>query len=91
MHKQYAQDGLEVIAVSLDNPEDASARESAQSFLRSMRPRFPTFLLEGGPQSLPREFSFNMIPAVFVVDRAGQARKVDVEDVERVVRGYLKR
>jgi hypothetical protein len=95
MHKRYAKDGLEVMAVSLDDPRDPSAREAAVGFLRTARAGFPTYVLTGGMNARPPEFAFQSIPCVFVFDRAGNPPRkfdggFDFGDVERVVRDYLK-
>ena len=74
MHRRHAKDGLALVTVSLDNAGDPRARANALRFLQSRRVDAANFFLADPSALAAGGFHFNVIPCLFVFDRAGQAR-----------------
>ena len=67
MHSKYADQGLEIIAVNLDQEP-----ELAQAFLQEMTPAF-RIEMDGGPE-LAEQFGVDTMPTSYIIDRDGKAR-----------------
>lgn len=67
MHKKYADQGLEIVAINLDQEP-----ELAQQFIADMT---PAFRIEYDPQGkLAEQFGVDTMPTSFVIDRSGKAQ-----------------
>lgn len=67
MHKRYATQGLEIIAVNLDQEPELAAE-----FIQELN---PAFRIEYDPKGkLAEEFGVDTMPTSFVIDRSGKAR-----------------
>ncbi len=101
LHRKYAGSGVVCVSVSVDEPDDAKARERALAFLKAKGATFPNYLIDEKAQVWQDHFDINGPPAVFVYGRdgslAGRFDHNDVNkqytyaDVEKCVRGALAR
>jgi len=71
IYRDMGDDGLAVIAVSLDVVE-----EDALDFLTRYPVSYPVVIDTDG--SVPREFGVNGMPSGYLIDRSGQVREVHV-------------
>jgi hypothetical protein len=71
VHREYRDKGVEVLAVSMNAPDEA---EDVGRFLRTFQPAFPVYRADpdrGFYQAVSREW-FGELPATLVVDAAGR-------------------
>lgn len=89
MHRKYANQGLEIIAINLDQEP-----ELAQKFLQEYKPGFRVeYDTEG---HLAEQFGVETMPTSFLIDRSGKARSKHkgfhtdkVHDYEQEIRKLL--
>jgi thiol-disulfide isomerase/thioredoxin len=73
MQKKYADKGLVVISVSVDEKtEDLENVENANKFLNQVKSPFRNLLLDEPSTIWLDKFGFNELPAYFVFDRQGK-------------------
>jgi thiol-disulfide isomerase/thioredoxin len=94
LHEKYGRQGLTVISVSVDPPDDADAREAARTFLTSRHANFRNVILTDKAEVWQEKWKVIGPPLLFLFDRDGRllARwddKVDMADVEKRVAGVL--
>jgi hypothetical protein len=91
MHRRYANEGLALVTVSLDSP---GAVPTALRVLQAQRVDGPNFNLTNPSALATGGYRFNVIPTVFVFDRAGRGHKfegnVNLDQVELLIQQYLK-
>ena len=75
MHKKFASKGLQVVSLSLDDPEDDNAVKEAKKFLESKKSNIINILLDEGSGGGFEKLNINAIPAVFVYDPDGKEVK----------------
>jgi thiol-disulfide isomerase/thioredoxin len=75
MHRKYAGKGLQVISLSLDEPGDAKAVESARKFLQEQKATFLNVLLDEAEGVGYEKLEVNSIPAVFLYGPDGKLIK----------------
>jgi thiol-disulfide isomerase/thioredoxin len=75
MHKKYAEKGLQVISLSLDDPDDDAAIKEAKKFLESKKSTIINVLLDEGSGGGFEKLNINAIPAVFVYGPDGKEVK----------------
>jgi thiol-disulfide isomerase/thioredoxin len=75
MHKKYADKGLQVVSLSLDDPEDDAAVKEAKKFLESKKSNIINILLDEGSGGGFEKLNINAIPAVFVYGPDGKEVK----------------
>jgi thiol-disulfide isomerase/thioredoxin len=75
MHKKYADKGLAVASLSLDDRENAKAVEEAEEFLRQKGATFTNVLLDEEADAGYEFLNINAIPAVFVFGPDGKEVK----------------
>ena len=75
MHKKFAEKGLQVISLSLDDPEDAAAVKEAMKFLENKKSNIINILLNEGEGVGFEKLHINAIPAVFVYGPDGKEVK----------------
>jgi len=81
MHEKYAKQGLAVISVSLDDPEDKKALKSAAAFLKEKKATFPNFYIDEENNAGYERFDIGAIPAVFLYGPDGQeVRRFTMDD-----------
>src|SRR5262245_9287394 len=95
MQKQYAEDGLVCVSVSVDEVQDQGA---AVNFLKKSDATFPNYLLDEPIEVWEKHFGIAGTRSVFVYDRAGKlagrfTSDSDMQfthaDVEQLVRKLL--
>jgi hypothetical protein len=94
MHQELSKDGLVVISLTIDEPED---RGNALEFLTKQKATFQNFLLEDKDRTEKagdEKFYHSSPPIVHVFDRAGKKVKVfegkkEAEGVEGLVKELL--
>lgn len=91
MHNRYARDGLAVVSVSVDAPED---RAAVREFLAEQKAAFRNVLLTDKAEVWQAAWKAEGPPVVFLFDRAGRlaARwddKIDPGKVEKRVEELL--
>ena len=76
MHRKYADKGLAVVSLSLDDPSEPSAVAEAEAFLKEKKAVFTNILLdERIRRSASRSSNINAIPAVFIYGPDGKEVK----------------
>jgi thiol-disulfide isomerase/thioredoxin len=75
MHKKYADKGLQVVSLSLDDPDDDAAIKEAKKFLASKKSTIINILLDEGSGGGFEKLNINAIPAVFVYGPDGKEVK----------------
>src|SRR5262245_62561626 len=75
MHKKYAEKGLQVVSLSLDDPEDDAAIKEAKKFLESKKSNIINILLDEASGGGFEKLNINAIPAVFVYGPDGKEVK----------------
>lgn len=86
----YGPKGLEVVGVSLDQPEKEGGLKKLKEFVAKNQYPWPQYYQGNGWDS---EFSSSWgimsIPNVFVIDRKGNLREIGVSDLEATVKKLL--
>jgi thiol-disulfide isomerase/thioredoxin len=72
MHKKFASKGLQVVSLSLDDPEDSSAVKEAKKFLESKKSTIINILLDEASGGGFEKLNINTIPAVFLYGPDGK-------------------
>jgi thiol-disulfide isomerase/thioredoxin len=81
MHKKYADRGLAVISLSLDDPTEANQVEGAKAFLNEKKAEFTNFLLDEEQGAAFEKLGTNTIPAVFLYGPDGkEIRRFTLDD-----------
>jgi thiol-disulfide isomerase/thioredoxin len=75
MHKKYADKGLQVVSLSLDDPDDDAAIKEAKKFLASKKSTIINILLDEGSGGGFEKLNINAIPAVFIFGPDGKEVK----------------
>jgi thiol-disulfide isomerase/thioredoxin len=75
MHRKYANKGLAVISLSLDDPSDKAAVGEAEKFLKARKAAFTNVLLDENFGDGFEKLSITVIPAVFVFGPDGKEVK----------------
>jgi len=96
MHREFEKDGLAVVSLSVDEPDN---KEAALDFLKKMGAKFPNYLLvdtDENHEKHLKEFPTNAPPITHVFDRTGKKVKTfgagaKEEEVEAFVRDLLKK
>jgi len=79
LHRKYADKGVVVMSVTIDEPKDAN---KALEFLRQQRADFPNFLIDYDDWT--NHWNIKGIPCVLVLDREGKLlRRFDRDDPDR--------
>jgi thiol-disulfide isomerase/thioredoxin len=75
MHKKFAEKGLQVVSLSLDDPDDDAAIKEAKKFLEAKKSNIINILLDEGSGGGFEKLNINAIPAVFVYGPDGKEVK----------------
>jgi len=93
MHKKYASQGLAVITVSLDLPEN---RKAAEQFLVKQNATFTNLYLDEPEFDTKGRLGFIAPPCQYVLDRQGQwvrfssdQKDIDPHEVEKLIVSLL--
>ena len=90
LHEKFAKQGLVVISVSVDPPDDPDARSAAQAFLTKQRATFRNVQLSDNAEVWQAKWNVVGPPLLFLFDRDGKLvsrweGKIDVDEVARRV------
>lgn len=96
MHQKHATEGLVVITVSMDDPEDADAEKAARDFLRSVNAPFLNLLLDEKSEAWKDRLPVTSLPSVYLFNREGQVERrwlegPDYASIEQLVVQLLRR
>lgn len=81
MHKKYAKQGLAVISLSLDDPDQPKRVAEAKAFLQSKGATFPNYYLSESSESAFEKLNIVGIPAVFLYGPDGkEVKRFSFED-----------
>jgi thiol-disulfide isomerase/thioredoxin len=77
LRKEYEKDGVVVIGLNLDAPEDPLTRDKAQAFLRGVQVNYTQLATASTKdlQELLAGWEFSGLPQTFLYDRAGKRAK----------------
>ncbi|MDX2038386.1 MAG: TlpA disulfide reductase family protein [Isosphaeraceae bacterium] len=99
MHEKYADKGLAVVSLSLDDPEKPKKIAEAKAFLVEKKAVFTNLLLDESPDDAFDNLDINAIPAVFLYSPDGKLierftlddpnNQFTYEQVEKKVRKLL--
>jgi thiol-disulfide isomerase/thioredoxin len=94
LHEKYGRQGLVVISVSVDPPDDADAREAARTFLTSRHAAFRNVILTDKAEVWQERWKVIGPPLLFLFDRecrlvARWDDKVEMTEVEKRVAAVL--
>jgi thiol-disulfide isomerase/thioredoxin len=94
LHEKYARQGLAVISVSVDPPDDADAREAARAFLTRQRAEFRNVILTDKAEVWQTKWQVEGPPLVFLFDKQGRLvakweGKFDPDEVEKRVAALI--
>src|SRR5262245_25802554 len=97
MHEKHAKDGLAVMTVNIDEPEDTKTREAVVSFLKETKEASTKLVLDAKqkPDELLDKVQVTSFPTTFVYDRTGKLRKkfegASHKEIEKLVVELLKK
>lgn len=81
MHEKYADKGLQVVSLSLDDLSDAKAVKEATEFLVSKKAVFKNLIMSESQDVAFDKLAISAIPSVFLYDSAGkEIRRFTLED-----------
>jgi hypothetical protein len=90
MHKKYAAQGLAVVSVSLDDPNDPLTKESVTKFLKAKKATFTNVLLDEKEDVWQEKLKILGPPCYFVFNREGKYRKFEGGEVDDDLAGIEK-
>jgi thiol-disulfide isomerase/thioredoxin len=94
LHGKYAGQGLHVISVSVDPPDDAEAKAAAREFLVRQKATFRNVVLSDRAEVWQAKWKIDGPPLLFLFDKAGHLAgrwegKFDAAEVDRKVAALL--
>jgi len=95
LHEKYARQGLAVVSISVDPPDDADARAAAHAFLARQHADFRNHILTDKAEVWQEKWKVVGPPLLFLFDREGRlvARwddKIDLAEVEKRIAALVK-
>jgi thiol-disulfide isomerase/thioredoxin len=95
VHNRFAKDGVTVLAMNIDPPDDADVRKKVIKFLNDKHANFPNLVVAAGAD--PNDWASEIgesLPATWVYDRDGKLKQkfsgVAYEDIEDLVEKLVK-
>ena len=90
LHTKHGRQGLTVVTVSVDPPDDADARAAAKAFLVKRGATCRNVILSDSPAVWQAKWKAEAVPLAFLFDREGQlvqkwADKFEMAEVEKRV------
>lgn len=89
MHKKYGDNGLVVIAISLDSVEKEGAVKLANKFLTQQNSPLRNLLLDEPGEVWDKKFDFVSLPFYYVFDRHGKWVRFRADDYKTKKKGVL--
>ena len=84
MHKKYADKGLAVVSLSLDDPDQPKKIAEAAAFLKEKGATFPNYYLSESTEAAFEKLNINGIPAVFLYGPDGkEVKRFTLEDPDK--------
>lgn len=74
MHDKYSPQGVQIVALNLDNRDDPTALQQAQDFLREINATFDNYHMDENMIDAFEHFKLIGIPAVIIYDGQGNER-----------------
>jgi thiol-disulfide isomerase/thioredoxin len=98
LNHRYADKGLAVVAVNIDDPQDKQARQQVLQFLKDRKATFINLALADGekPEDWLESLKIDAVPHVFVYDKEGKLNERflggdKLKDVEELAIELLKK
>ena len=90
LHTKHGRQGLAVVTVSVDPPDDSDARAAAKAFLAKHGATCRNVILSDSPTVWQAKWKAEAVPLVFLFDREGRlvqkwADKFEITEVEKRV------
>jgi thiol-disulfide isomerase/thioredoxin len=83
MHKKYADKGLAVVSLCLDDPDQPKKIAAAEAFLKEKGATFPNYYLAEAAESAFDKLNIGVIPAVFLYGPDGkEIKRFTLEDID---------
>jgi len=82
MHKKYADKGLAVITVAVDDPRNEKTKASLTNFLKRVNATFSNFILDEKEAVWQKKFGIEGIPYIFVFNREGKYKRFEAGDID---------
>ena len=83
MHKKYAKQGLAVVSLSLDDPDQPKKLAEAAAFLKEKGATFPNYYLAESTEAAFERLNISAIPSVFMYGPDGkEIKRFTLEDVD---------
>ncbi len=91
IYKKYKDQGFEIIGISLDNPEDKGGLKALKDFVAKNDMPWPHYYQGNGWDStFSSGWGIMSIPNVFLVDKDGILREIEVANLEESLKKLLK-
>jgi thiol-disulfide isomerase/thioredoxin len=74
MHDKYSKEGVQIVALNLDNRDDPTAVQQAQDFLHEINATFDNYHMDENMIDAFEHFKLIGIPAVIIYDGEGKER-----------------
>ncbi|MBY0525343.1 MAG: redoxin domain-containing protein [Gemmataceae bacterium] len=95
MHDKYAKEGLVVISVNLDDPDDNRAQRSAREFLKKQKAPFDCVFFTNAKEQekAAKHYDIDTIPHLVIYNRQGKLVEddVDPDKLEGSIKAHLKK
>lgn len=91
VYKKYKDQGFEIIGISLDNPEAQGGLKALKDFVAKNDMPWPQYYQGNGWDStFSSSWGIMSIPNVFLIDKKGILREVEVQNLEESLKKLLK-
>jgi thiol-disulfide isomerase/thioredoxin len=96
LHGKHGQEGLVVVSVSLDDPDNKDEEVLVRTFLEKQKATFTNLLLDEALETWQQKLDITGPPFLHVYDRKGKLQRFDAENMdfakfEKVIVQSLKR
>jgi hypothetical protein len=95
VQKKLKDQGLVVITVDLDDPNEKEFTDAAFAWLKQEKITLPNFLLDEKEEVWQEKLKVNLVPCLYVFNRAGQieekyTKKADEKELDALIDKLLK-
>jgi len=95
LHNKLGKDGLVVLSVNVDDPNDKDAQKGARAFFKKQKASFPCLFFKSAKEleKTSKHYDVDSIPHVVIYDRQGKVAEedADVDELEEAVQKLLKK